>query len=347
MTSTTIVNKKLSLLSIGSPTELHAHRQSQLFRELELLLDLTPSIFSSPLLSLPLELREQIFSYLLPPRHARPELHTCLWGADMIAGEPWRHSVFGYGTKVPKEIRLRPSLLLINKMLRNEVLKLYWSASKLTLHAELRNTKFQNELFDYSPHILKLPLLPSVTHIRFYVEWNYTLTKAASKATRLEDYVRMTDDFCKAMDEILSKTERVEGIELSVLFFWKYRSGKVYSLTMSDLFEVEDVLKKYAEPKWLSLLQKSQSRSQRTSGAGSTGPKDPAISSPGLQESAGVGYKLSSEKKGLEQSGGMEIFVSADLEECMGKKRKEVDFYGNFAVNVTLPQPGYEAGVMI
>ncbi|KAF9701277.1 hypothetical protein EKO04_000654 [Ascochyta lentis] len=347
MTSTTIVNKKLSVLSVGSSAELHAHRQSQLFRELELLLDLTPSTFSSPLLSLPRELREHIFSYVLPSHNTRPELHTCLWGADMIAGEPWRHTIFGYNNKVPKDLRLRPELLHINKKLRDEVLRLYWGRSKLTLHAELRNTKFQNELFDYSPHILKLPLLSSVTHVRFYVEWNYTLTKAASKAARLEDYVRMTDDFCKAMDEILSKTERVEGIELSVLFFWKYRSGKVYSLTMSDLFEVEDVLKKYAEPKWLALLQKSQSQAKRASGLGSASSKDPAVTSPGPDQSAGVGYKLSSERKGLEQSGGMEIFVSADLEECMGKKRKEVDFYGNFAVNDILPQPGYEAGIMI
>ena len=43
----------------------------------------------------------------------------------------------------------------------------------------------------------------------------------------------------------------------------------------------------------------------------------------------------------------MEIFVSADLEVCMGKKRKEVDFYGNFAVNETLPQPAFETGKMI
>ena len=66
-----------------------------------------------------------------------------------------------------------------------------------------------------------------------------------------------------------------------------------------------------------------------------------------LAPGAGVGYKLSSERKGLEQSGGMEIFVSADLEACMGKKRKEVDFYGNFAVNETLPQPAFETGKMI
>ncbi|KAJ4324960.1 hypothetical protein N0V94_001014 [Neodidymelliopsis sp. IMI 364377] len=264
----------------------------------------------------------------------------------MIAGEPWRHTIFGYAHRAPRELKLRPELLLINKKLRTEVLAQYWGQSKLTLHAELRNTKSMNEHFDYSPHILRLPLLPHITHVRFYVEWNYTLTKAASKATRIEDYVRMTDDFCKAMDEILSKTEKVESIELSVLFFWKYRSGKVYSLTMSDLFDVEDVLKKYAEPKWLSLLQNSQARSKRKSREVESDLWDPAVTSPGLDASAGVGYKLSSEKKGLEQSGGMEIFVSGDLEECMGKKRKEVDFYGNFAVNDVLPQPGYEAGRM-
>ena len=351
MTSTTIVNKKLSLHSVEPSTNLYTYRQSQLFRELELLLDLTPSTFSSSLLSLPVELRKHIFSYLLPlHRHARPELHTCLWGADMIAGEPWRRSIWGYSNKVPKDLRLRPELLLINKKLCDEVLKLYWSRSKLTLHAELRNTKSQNEHFDYSPHILRLPSLLHITHVRFYIEWNYTFTKVAPKATRMEDYVRMTDDFCKAMDEILSKMGSVQGIELGVLFFWKYRSGKVYHLTMSDLFDVEDVLKRHAEPQWLGILQKNQSRSRhgsRLRKEQDTGLKDPAVLSPGLEKSAGVGYKLSSEKKGLEQSGGMEIFVSTDLEECMGKKRKEVDFYGNFAVNETLPQPGYEAGAMI
>ncbi|KAJ4987314.1 hypothetical protein SVAN01_07184 [Stagonosporopsis vannaccii] len=336
MTSTTIVNKKLSLTS---STSQYKNRQSQLFRDLEKLLDLTPSTFSSPLLSLPAHLRALIISYLLPP--GRAELHTCLWGAEMIGSEPWRHSVVGYGTRVGRRERLDGNVLLVNQALRREVLDAYWARSNLTLHAELRNTKFQNDLFDYSPHILRLPLLPHVTHVRFYVEWNYTLTKAASTSQRVEDYVRMTEDFCKAMEEILAKMESVRGIELSVLFFWKYRSGKVYNLTMSDLFDVEDVLKKYAEPKWLAVLERAQERD------GQGASSDPAVAKPALDAGAGVGYKLSSEKKGVEQSGGMEIFVSADLEACMGKKRKEVDFYGNFAVNETLPQPSYEAGNMI
>lgn len=339
MTSTTIVNKKLSLTSAASP---YKHRQSQLFRDLEKLLDLTPSTFSSPLLSLPAHLRALIISYLLPARSTPPtELHTCLWGAEMIGSEPWRHSVVAYGTRVARCQRLDGNVLLVNQALRREVLDAFWAQSHLTLHAELRNTKFQNDLFDYSPHILRLPLLKHVDHVRFYVEWNYTLTKAATKDQRVEDYVRMTEDFCKAMDEIFANMERVRGIELSVLFFWKYRSGKVYNLTMSDLFDVEDVLKKYAEPKWLAMLKRAQERD---------GPQvecDPMVATPALDEGAGVGYKLSSEKKGVEQSGGMEIFVSADLEACMGKKRKEVDFYGNFAVNETLPQPSYEAGNMI
>lgn len=259
----------------------------------------------------------------------------------MIGGEPWRHSVVGYGSRAARSQRLSPSLLLVNKALSREVLDAFWAQSEVTLHAELRNTKFQNELFDYSPHILRLPLLRHVTRVRFYVEWNYTLTKAASKGQRVEDYVRMTDDFCKAMEEILGKMESVRGIELSVLFFWKYRSGKVYNLTMSDLFDVEDVLKKYAEPKWLAVLERAQEKD------GKRMSSDPAVTVPALDAGAGVGYKLSSEKKGVEQSGGMEIFVSADLEACMGKKRKDVDFYGNFAVNETLPQPSYEAGNMI
>lgn len=346
MTSTTIVNKKLSIRSLGSPAEPYKNRQSQLFRDLEKLLDLTPSTFSSPLLSLPAHLRALIISYLLPAQtnNARADLHTCLWGAEMIAGEPWRHSVVGYGTRTAAPLRVPRNLLLVNKSLRTEVLSAYWAASNLTLHAELRNTKFQNDLFDYSPHILRLPLLRHATHVRFYVEWNYTLTKAASKPQRVADYVRMTDDFCKAMDEILTPTPRVRSLELSVLFFWKYRSGKVYSLTMSDLFDVEDVLKKYAEPKWLALLERAQDREPGRSAASSN--SDPAVVAP-LDPGAGVGYKLSSEKKGVEQSGGMEIFVSADLEACMGRKKKEVDFYGNFAVNEQLPQPSYEAGNMI
>lgn len=343
MTSTSIINKKLSVLSVGSPTsKSYKNRQSQLYRDLELLLDLTPSTFSSPLLRLPADLRAQIFAHLLPPiGDVRPELHTCLWGAEMHAAEPWRHSITGYGSKVPAALRLNPSLLLINKKLHDEVRRLYWGRSKLTLHAELRNTKFQNDLFDYSPHILKLPLLAAVTHVRFYVEWNYTLTKAASASQRTADYARMTEDLCKAQDEILARVGRLEGVELSVLFFWKYRSAKVYALTMSDLFAVEDVLKQYAEPAWLAVLQRARG------GAAHRTSSDPAVSEPVLPPGAGVGYRAGSERKGLEQSGGMEIFVAQDLEACMGRKRKEVDFYGNFAVNETLPQPGYEAGNMI
>lgn len=151
----------------------------------------------------------------------------------------------------------------------------------------------------------------------------------------------MAEDFCKAVEEVLRGMERVESIEVSVLFFWKYRSGKVYGISMADLFAVEDVLKKVAEPGWLAVLEKARESRDGSSLAEERTGKSPR------QESAGVGYKLSSEKKGLEQSGGMEIFVSADLEECMGRKRTEVDFFGNFAVDEILPQPGYEAGAMI
>jgi hypothetical protein len=350
MSSTKVVNKKtLSIRSIRSPTDAYKARQSMLFRELELLLDLTPSTFSSQLLSLPAAVRSLIIAHLLPPiTTTRPDLHTCLWGAEMIGGEAWRHDIVGYGLRVPYSLRLRPELLLINKALRAEVQAAYWAASNLTLHAELRNTKFQNDLFDYSPHILRLPLLTHASRVRFYVEWNYTLTKAASARERMADYVRMAQDFCKAMDEILAKADRVEGMELSVLFFWKYRSGKVYHLSMADLFDVEDVLKKYAEPRWLNILKKAEARNESSATSSSGGHRrTDSQSDTSLAPGAGVGYKLSSERKGLEQSGGMEIFVSADLEACMGKKRKEVDFYGNFAVNETLPQPAFETGKMI
>jgi hypothetical protein len=323
--------KNLSVASNGSFDELYMHRQSQLFRDLEVLLELTPSTFSSRLLGLPKEIRAHVFDYVLPDTtERRPELHTCLWGADMVNGEPWRHDIFGYDTSVKKDHRLHPKLLLINKQIRQELLQNYFLRSKLTLHAELRNTRLNNGHFDFSSHILLLPMLKHVTHIRFYVEWNYTITKHALKEARLLDQVRMTDNLLEAMDEIITPLQAVETIELSVLFFWKHRSGKMYSLSMQDLFDLEDVFKRYAEERWLQILRKSQ-----TSG---TSPNP----------SAGVGYKLSSENKGTEQSGGMEIFVSQDLGEAMGHRRQSsVDFYGHYGISDPLPQPCYKHGVMI
>ncbi|EAT78095.1 hypothetical protein HBI56_199110 [Parastagonospora nodorum] len=323
--------KNLSVASNGSFDDLYLHRQSQLFRELEVLLELTPSTFSSRLLALPKEIRAQIFDYVLPDTtQRRPELHTCLWGADMTNGEPWRHDIFGYDTAVSKAHRLQPRLLLINKQIREELLQHYFRRSKLTLHAELRNTRLNNGHFDFSPHILQLPMLKHVTHIRFYVEWNYTITNHALKEVKLLDQIRMTDNLLEAMDEIIAPLRAVETIELSVLFFWKHRSGKMYSLSMQDLFDLEDVFKRYAEERWLQILRKSQSPG--------TSPNP----------SAGVGYKLSSENKGTEQSGGMEIFVSQDLGEAMGHRRQSsVDFYGHYAISDPLPQPCYKHGVMI
>lgn len=323
--------KNLSIASNGSLDDLYAHRQSQLFRELEVLLELTPSTFSSRLLALPSEIRDHVFNYVLPEiSSVRPELHTCLWGADMVNGEPWRHDIFGYGSSVAKEFRLHPKLLLINKQIREELLQNYFRRSKLTLHAELRNTSFNNGHFEFSPHILQLPMLKHVTHIRFYVEWNYTITNNTMKEVRLLDQIRMTENLLEAMDKIITPLEAVETIELSVLFFWKLRSGKMYSLAMQDLFDLEDVFKRYAEERWLQILRKSQS------------------SDVSPNPSAGVGYKLSSENKGTEQSGGMEIFVSQDLGEAMGHRRQSsVDFYGNYGISDPLPQPCYRHGVMI
>lgn len=324
-------SKKLSTGSTGSFDELYMNRQSQLFRDLEVLLELPPSTFKSSLLALPKELRNQIFDHVLPEvSGTRPELHTCLWGADMVNGEPWRHDIFGYGTSVARTDRLRPELLLINKQIREELLENYFRRSKLTLHAELRNTKGNNDHFEYSPHILQLPMLKHVTHIRFYVEWNYTTLKNVVKDNLFKDQVRMTDNLLKAMDKIITPLQAIETIELSVLFFWKYRSGKMYSLSMQDLFDLEDVFKRYAEQRWLTLLRKNKS----------------TVISP--NPSAGVGYKLSSEKKGTEQSGGMEIFVSQDLEDAMTARRKSnVDFYGNYGISDPLPQPSYKDGAMI
>ncbi|KAL5121119.1 hypothetical protein ACEQ8H_000970 [Pleosporales sp. CAS-2024a] len=323
--------KKLSVASNGSVDELSSHRQSQLFRDLEVLLELTPSTFSSRLLALPKEIRAHVYDHVLPDTtDRRPELHTCLWGADMVNGEPWRHDIFGYDTSVSKQHRLQPRLLLINRQIREELLESYFQRSKLTLHAELRNTRLNNGRFEFSPHILQLPMLKHVTHIRFYVEWNYTITKHALKEARLLDQIRMTDNLLEAMDEIITPLQVVEQIELSVLFFWKLRSGKMYPLSMQDLFDLEDVFKRYAEERWLQILHKSQS------------------SGPSPNPSAGVGYKLSSENKGTEQSGGMEIFVSQDLGEAMGHRRQSsVDFYGHYGISDALPQPCYKHGVMI
>lgn len=328
-----MADRKDKLLRIHNENsnDRYKRRQSLLFRELEVLLDLAPSTLSSNLLALPRELRDQIFDYALPPvRKERPELLTCLWGADMTEQEPWRHDVFGYGASVAKADRLGPNLLLINKQIRDEVLQNYFRRSKLTLHAELRNTRLNNFQFDYSPHIPKLPMLKHITHIRLYVEWNYTIVKKDTKGTRLKDQAQMTDKLLESMDKIFHPLHAVETVELSVLFFWKYRSGKLYSLSMLDLFDLEDILKKYAEQRWLSILRTNRSPS--------------ALPSP----SAGVGYKLSSEIQGTEQSGGMEIFVSRDLEDAMRYRRKSnMDFYGNYKISDPLPPPKHRIGKMI
>ena len=173
-------------------------------------------------------------------------------------------------------------------------------------------------------------MLEHVTHIRFYVEWNYTISKHFVRESRLKDQVRMTDNLLKAMDKIIAPLQAIETIELSVLFFWKYRSSKMYSLSMLDLFDLEDVFKRYAEQRWLSLLRKDKS----------------TMFSP--NSSAGVGYKVSTENNGTEQSGGMEIFVSQDLEDAMRYRRQSnVDFYGHYGISDPLPQPSYRHGAMI
>lgn len=322
-----ISNKTLSILSQGSE-DCSKERQSLLLRDLELLLDLKPSALRSNLLALPRELRDHILEYAIPEAadDGRPELHTCLWGADMTINEPWRHDVFGYATAVPKENRLHPRLLLINRQLHDEILQTYFRRSKLTLHAELRNSRENYWHFDYSPHLLQLPMLKHVTHVRFYVEWNYVITKNGG----INDQVRMTNDLVQAMDKLLAPLQAIENIELSVLFFWKYRSGKYYHLSMQDLFDLEDVFKRHAEQRWLLILRTNKY----------------TVSSP--NPSAGVGYKLLTEKKGTEQSGAMEIFVSQNLEDAMSNRRNStVDYYGNYGISDPLPQPSYRHGAMI
>lgn len=320
--------KKLSLLSNASE-DFSVQRQSMLFRELEMLLDLNPRELSSSFLALPRELRDRIYQFVLSDsaNDHPPELHTCLWGADMVH-EPWRHDIFGYGHGVHNKQKLHPDLQLINRQLRNEILQSYFRHSKVTLHAELRNTTTDNNFFEFSPHILKLPMLRYVTHIRFYVEWHYTVV---SKSERTDDQIKMTKDLMRTMDTLLALPEAIEIIELSILFFWTLRSGKHYMLSMQDLFDLEDVFKKQAESRWLRLLRSNN---------------ESALLSP--NPLAGVGYKSSSEDKGTEQSGSMEIYVSRDLEEAMRSKRKSmIDFYGNYGISDPLPHPAYEHGKMI
>jgi hypothetical protein len=337
-------SNKLSISSNRSSDGLYKHRQSMLFRELEILLELTPSTFSSPLLALPREIRAQIFNYVLPDTKNRPELHTCLWGAEMSNGEPWRHDIFGYGSSVANASRLRPELLLINKQIREELLYNYFRRSKITLHAELRNTRNNNDYFEFSQHILQLPMLKHVTHIRFYIEWNYTTLKNGGRDRMMRDQARMTSNLLAAMDKIALSLQCIETIELSVLFFWKFRSGKMYSLSMQDLFDLEDVFKRCAELCWLSLLGENDLPGKKKITTSTyLSPTSAAATS-----SAGVGYKMSTEKKGTEQSGGMEICVSRDLEDAMEERRKSsVDFFGNYEVTEPLPQPSYRHGAMI
>jgi hypothetical protein len=319
-----IASKTLSVLSQSE--ESYNQRQSLLWRDLELLLDLNSSALRSSLLGLPRELRDHIFEYVIPePRdRSRQVLHTCFWGADMIH-DPWSLETFGYAPTVLKSERLNPNLLLINHQLHAEILQVYLRRSKLTLHAELRNSKDDILHFSYSPHVLRLTILKFVTHVCFYVEWNYIMTKAGPIANQ----IRMVDDIVQTMETLLAPLQAIENIKLSILFFWKYKSGRSYRLPMKDLFDLEDVFKQYAEDRWLQILRK-----HRNTGA----PPNP---------SAGVGYKLSTESSGTE-SGGMEIYVSQNLEDAMQDRRKSnVDYYGIHGISDPLPQPSYIPGAMI
>lgn len=363
-----------SILSQSSIEDCSKERQSLLLRDLELLLDLKPSTLRSNLLALPREIREQIFQHVLPSSlhqstdddngPARPTLHTPFWSADMIH-EPWSHDTFGYAPFVPVPHRLHPSLLLINRQLRDEMLQCYWRHCDITLHVELRNSRspFPNDWrkpvgtsntgsgFKFSPHVKQLAMLKDVAHVRFYVEWNYSLPtglgiSTASRAARREYYVDMIEDLVRTMQRLLGTSGRVETIQLSILFFWtqgKAGGSVPYQLSMQDLFDLEEVCKRGAEGRWLGMLTGS-SRANTSSSDNSQDKSD----------ASGVGYKLLVEhSKGTEQSGAMEIYIAQDLEEAMGKyeRRREsmphVDFYGNFGVMDVLPQPAYRQGGMI
>jgi len=118
----------------------------------------------------------------------------------------------------------------------------------------------------------------------------------------------------------------------------------MYSLSMQDLFDLEDVFKRCAELPWLGLLGENDvPGKKKTTTSTYLSPTSATTNS-----SAGVGYKMSTEKKGTEQSGGMEICISRDLEDAMEERRKSsVDFFGNYEVTEPLPQPCYRHGAMI
>lgn len=247
--------------------------------------------------------------------------------------DPWRHDIFGYGYGVPRGERLHPDLLLLNKQLRGEILERWFERCKLTLHTEFRNDAANGVGFEFSPHVLRLPMLRFVTHARFYVEWNYEITTARA---RVGDQVAIARELVRGTERVLRELEGVEAMEVMVLFFWKKRGGKHYMLSMQDLFELEDVFKREGEERWLRVLRR---------GGGQQGSEGVGV---GEEDPAGVGYKLSCEDRGTEQSGGMEIFVSRDLEEAMRTRRKSmVDFYGNYGIEDPLPPPAYEVGKMI
>ncbi|KAF2751626.1 hypothetical protein M011DRAFT_491219 [Sporormia fimetaria CBS 119925] len=329
--------KSLSVLSRSSE-DCSNQRQSALLRDLELLLDLKPCALRSNLLGLPEEIRRQILDHVIPqtPERAEPELHTCYWGADMLEHDPWNHDTFGYAPSVPRNLRLDPRMLLINRQLHDEILQAFFRRSRITLHAEIRNSVEDNTKFTSSPHVLQLSMLQHVTNVRFYVEWNYTFSKHNPPR---QAHINMTENLVRQMGMLLSSVERLSQVHLSILFFWRYRSGRTYQLSMQDLFELEDVFKQHAEKRWLKLLLGQETRDSRNS--------DTSVQ--GLSSSAGVGYKLlSTENKGTEQSGAMEVFIAKDVEDAMVDRRKStIDFYGNFNIDEALPQPSYRHGGMI
>jgi hypothetical protein len=332
MSETKAVDKRIKVLSQFSE-DCSKARQSVLWRDLEVLLNLKTSELRSNLLLLPREIRDQIFEHAIPiPKDgSRTELHTCFWGADMMH-EPWSHTTFGYAASVPAENKLDPRLLLINRQLHDEVLQTFFRQSKLILHAELRNSDVNNLRFDYSPHVLQLPMLKHVTHVRFYVEWNYFMLPGELP---IQNQIRITDELVTTMDKLLASLQALETIHLSILFFWKHRSGKPYHLTMQELFDLEDLFEANTEHRWLQLLRK-------TNDGNTAVPLSPNPSS------AGVGYKLSTESKGTDASGSMEIFVSQNLKDAMQERRESMlDFYGNYGIADPLPLPSFTPGAMI
>ncbi|OCK80544.1 hypothetical protein K432DRAFT_382106 [Lepidopterella palustris CBS 459.81] len=203
----------------------------------------------SGLLTLPRELRDQIFGYLIPfpSRAYRPGLQTCVRHASVV-GNPWRFENFEYNPSVPKWLRLDSTLLLINSQIKEECLQAYLRRSNLKLHTELQNTNEDELRFTYSPHLFSLPFLRYVSRLHLSVNWFRNIA-----ADDMCDEAYITSVLLQTIDSLLETLQCIQVIELSIAFFWKSK-GRNVVFSLEDSCNLMDVFVDYAEAKWLNRL---------------------------------------------------------------------------------------------